>query len=93
MGWSLAAFVTYGVCHRYLVIPSSLLTSGWRLGIKQAFVVDGNHLTNLMSIGANTTADDELTPGLDIHGNFEGQSISLYSFGNHALIAVVRRRC
>jgi hypothetical protein len=41
--------------------------------MKQAFVVDGNHLTNLMSIGANTTADDELTPGLSIHGNFEGK--------------------
>ena len=26
-----------------------------------------------MSIGANTTADDELTPGLNIHGNFEGK--------------------
>ena len=40
----------------------------------QAFVVDGNHLTNLMSIGANTTADNELTPGLNIHGNFEGKA-------------------
>jgi unspecific peroxygenase len=26
-----------------------------------------------MSIGANTTADDQLTPGLNIHGNFEGE--------------------
>ena len=26
-----------------------------------------------MTIGANATADDELTPGLNIHGNFEGK--------------------
>jgi len=26
-----------------------------------------------MSIGANTTAEGELTPGLNIHGNFEGE--------------------
>jgi len=48
---------------------------GWNLAsfvTYGAFVVDGNHLTNLMSIGANTTARDELTPGLNIHGNFEG---------------------
>ncbi|KAG9313426.1 heme-thiolate peroxidase [Chiua virens] len=63
MGWSLAAFVTYG-----------------------AFVVDGNHLTNLMSIGTNTTAEDELTPGLNIHGNFEGDASTTrgdFYFGNN----------
>ena len=80
------------LCCMSQVFYFSFLTNGCRLGTEQAFVVDGNHLTNLMSIGANTTADDELTPGLNIHGNFEGQSISLYSFGNRALIAVVRRR-
>ncbi|KAG8213290.1 hypothetical protein J3R82DRAFT_11765 [Butyriboletus roseoflavus] len=36
-----------------------------------AFVVNGNHLTNLMSIGANTTADGQLTPRLSIHFNLE----------------------
>ncbi|KAG9314990.1 heme-thiolate peroxidase [Chiua virens] len=51
-----------------------------------AFVVDGNQLTNLMSIGANTTADFELTPGLNIHGNFEGDASTTredFYFGNN----------
>lgn len=26
-----------------------------------------------MSIGANTTADDQFTPGINTHGNFEGK--------------------
>ncbi|KAG8215653.1 heme-thiolate peroxidase [Butyriboletus roseoflavus] len=62
---------------------------GWNLAsfvTYGAFVVDGNHLTNLMSIGANTTADGQLTPGLNIHGNFEGDASTTrgdYYFGNN----------
>ena len=42
-------------------------------------MVDGNHLTNLMSIGAKTpkTGPDAPAPavigGLDAHGEFEGK--------------------
>ncbi|KAF8554620.1 heme-thiolate peroxidase [Imleria badia] len=62
---------------------------GWNLAAfitYGAFIVDGNHLTNLMTIGANTTADDELTPGINIHGNFEGDVSTTrgdYYFGNN----------
>ncbi|KAH0833050.1 heme-thiolate peroxidase, partial [Lanmaoa asiatica] len=62
---------------------------GWNLAsfiTYGAFIVDGNHLTNLMSIGANTTADDQLTPGLNIHGNFEGDVSTTrgdYYFGDN----------
>ncbi|KAN0092965.1 heme-thiolate peroxidase [Tylopilus felleus] len=76
--------------------PAQIITAvqegfnmGWNLAsfiTYGAFVVDGNHLTNLMSIGANTTADDELTPGLNIHGNFEGDVSTTrgdYYFGDN----------
>ncbi|KAI9573992.1 hypothetical protein HD554DRAFT_2054429 [Boletus coccyginus] len=62
---------------------------GWNLATFAtygAFIVDGNHLTNLMSIGANTTAEGELTPGLNIHGNFKGDASTThgdYYFGNN----------
>ncbi|KAH0833038.1 Chloroperoxidase, partial [Lanmaoa asiatica] len=62
---------------------------GWNLAsfvTYGTFVVDGNHLTNLMSIGANTTTDYELTPGINIHGNFEGDASTTrgdYYFGNN----------
>ncbi|KAI9568276.1 heme-thiolate peroxidase [Boletus coccyginus] len=62
---------------------------GWNLAAfvtYGAFIVDGNHLTNLMSIGANTTAKGELTPGLNIHGNFEGDASTTrgdYYFGDN----------
>ncbi|KAG9314996.1 heme-thiolate peroxidase [Chiua virens] len=64
--------------HNGVATPAHIITAvqegfnmGWGLAAfltYGAFVVDGNHLTNLMSIGANTTAEDELTPGLNIHG-------------------------
>jgi hypothetical protein len=91
MGWNLAAFVTFGVCP-FPVVSSAPLTDGWCSKMKQAFVVDGNHLTNLMSIGANTTADDELTPGLNIHGNFEGPCPTLILPDNYALITAINSR-
>ncbi|KAG8213300.1 heme-thiolate peroxidase [Butyriboletus roseoflavus] len=62
---------------------------GWNLAsfvTYGTFIVDGNHLTNLMSIGANTTAEDQLTPGLNIHGNFEGDASTTrgdYYFGDN----------
>ncbi|KAF8119734.1 hypothetical protein EV363DRAFT_1461227 [Boletus edulis] len=39
-----------------------------------AFITDGNHLTNLMTIGANTTTDGQPTTGINIHGHFEGDA-------------------
>ncbi|KAG8213291.1 heme-thiolate peroxidase [Butyriboletus roseoflavus] len=76
--------------------PAEIITAvqegfnmGWNLAsfvTYGAFVVDGNHLTNLMSIGANTTEDSQLIPGLNIHGNFEGDASTTrgdYYFGNN----------
>ncbi|KAG6373785.1 hypothetical protein JVT61DRAFT_5929 [Boletus reticuloceps] len=42
--------------------------------MNQAFITDGNHLTNLMTIGANTTTDSQPTTGINIHGHFEGDA-------------------
>ncbi|KAF8126904.1 heme-thiolate peroxidase [Boletus edulis] len=58
---------------------SSFITYG-------AFIVDGNQLTNLMSIGANTTTDNAFTPGITTHGNFEGDASTTrgdFYFGNN----------
>lgn len=47
-----------------------------------AFVVDGNHLTNLMSIGEKSKGTGRDTPapaiigGLNTHGVFEGKHLS-----------------
>ncbi|KAG9314954.1 heme-thiolate peroxidase [Chiua virens] len=70
--------------HNGVATPGQIITAvqeGFNMGYNVAafltyagFVVDGNHLTNLMSIGANVTADSKLTPGLNIHGNFEGDA-------------------
>ncbi|KAF8559455.1 hypothetical protein OG21DRAFT_1519327 [Imleria badia] len=69
MGWFTALFITYAVCRGFRVsFPPDRRMA---LGAKREFIVDGNHLTNLISIDVNTTADDEFTPGLIIHGNFE----------------------
>ncbi|KAG6373771.1 heme-thiolate peroxidase [Boletus reticuloceps] len=50
---------------------------GWQFASFLAysvFVADGNHLTNLMTIGANTTINGQSTAGMNIHGNFEGDA-------------------
>jgi len=73
-----------------IVTPQEIITAvqegfnmGWSLAsfvTYAAFVVDGNHLTNLMSIGAKTpeTGPDAPPPavigGLDTHGEFEGDT-------------------
>ncbi|KAF8417470.1 Chloroperoxidase [Boletus edulis BED1] len=76
--------------------PAQIITAvqegfnmGWNVAslvTYMTFIVDGNHLTNLMSIGANTTADDEPTPGLNIHFNVEGDASTTrgdFYFGNN----------
>ncbi|KAE9399087.1 Cloroperoxidase [Gymnopus androsaceus JB14] len=81
--------------HGYLdrsgvVTPGEIITAvqegfnmGWDLAAfvtYAAFIVDGNHLTNLMSIGAKTpeTGPDAPAPaiigGLNTHGAFEGDA-------------------
>lgn len=59
------------------------------LGMNQAFIVDGNVLTNKMSIGANTTQDGRFVPGIDTHGNFEGRVVTLRPIDNNVLIIFV----
>ncbi|KAF8138874.1 heme-thiolate peroxidase [Boletus edulis] len=73
--------------HGYLprngvVTPAQIITAvqeGYNLGHQfasflcyTAFLTDGNHLTNLMTIGANTTTHGQPTTGLNTHGHFEG---------------------
>ncbi|KAF8138810.1 heme-thiolate peroxidase [Boletus edulis] len=75
--------------HGYLprqgvVTPGQIITAvqeGFNMGYHfasflcySAFITDGNHLTNLMSIGANTTTKGQLTTGIDTHGHFEGDA-------------------
>ena len=60
MGRFLALFLIYTVCRVFHVslLPNRCMV----LETKHAFVVDGNHSTNLMNIGANTTTEHEFTP-------------------------------
>ncbi|KAF8440405.1 hypothetical protein L210DRAFT_3539562 [Boletus edulis BED1] len=55
---------------------SSFITYG-------AFIVDGNQLTNLMSIGANTTTYNAFTPGITTHGNFEAPLVETFISANN----------
>ncbi|KAG6373784.1 heme-thiolate peroxidase [Boletus reticuloceps] len=64
--------------------PGDIITAvqeGFNMGYQfasflcySAFVTDGNQLTNLMTIGANTTTDGQLATGINTHGNFEGDA-------------------
>ncbi|KAG6373767.1 heme-thiolate peroxidase [Boletus reticuloceps] len=75
--------------HGYLprsgvVTPAQIITAvqeGYNLGHQfasflcyTAFLTDGNHLTNLMTIGQNTTTHGHPTTGLNTHGHFEGDA-------------------
>ncbi|KAF8139008.1 aromatic peroxygenase precursor, partial [Boletus edulis] len=75
--------------HGYLprngvVTPAQIITAvqeGYNLGHQfasflcyTAFLTDGNHLTNLMTIGANTTTHGQPTTGINTHGHFEGDA-------------------
>ncbi|KAN0097127.1 heme-thiolate peroxidase [Tylopilus felleus] len=67
-----------------IATPTEIITAvqeGFNMGYQfasfltySAFIVDGNVLTNKMSIGANTTQDGRSVPGIDTHGNFEGDA-------------------
>ncbi|KAF8437187.1 Chloroperoxidase [Boletus edulis BED1] len=81
----LNTLASHGYIPRHgVVTPAEIITAvqeGFNMGRQfasflaySAFILDGNHLTNLMSIGRNTTGCGSLTPGINTHGTFEGDA-------------------
>ena len=61
--------------------------------MKQGFLVDGNLLTNQMTIGRNVTDNSgTFITGISTHGTFEGRIIVLQPVDNNVLTGAAETR-